>query len=154
MQLQQILLALGVGTLYVGHAGVTGVLIRRARHSQRRVTDIALASGHGFLLFLPASIAVVGLAELSLMVRATVLIIGLGVAVTGLIQPAWTSEMLWRRTFGLRYFALAMALVALWGFASGSLWTSLAPTLLGAAASLACILSLSVSLPDGTPSLR
>ncbi len=154
MQLQKVFLALGVGALYVGYAGVMGVLIRRATHSKRRTLDIAMAAAHGLLLFLPASTVVLGLVDLSLLVRLCLLGIGLGVAAMGLIQPSWTPEKLWRPTFGYRYFALAMALAAIWGLGAGLMKTSLAPTILGAAAGIACAISLNTTPPDVTSPLR
>ena len=154
MLLKKILLALSVSALYIGYAGVMGVLIRRAAHSQRRTLDILLAAMHGLLLFLPASVVVLGLAELSLVARLALFIVGLSVATIGLIQPQWTPEKLWQRPSGYRYFALAMALTAIWGLGSAVMTPSLAPTILGAAASIACAISLNHTLPDATSPLR
>jgi hypothetical protein len=154
MQLQQILLLLGVGALYLGYSGVMGVLIRRATHPERQFLDIAAVSAHAFLLFVPASIVLLGLAELSLLVRILILISGVGVAAMGLIQPHWTPEKLWKRTFGYRYFAIAMALAAIWGLGLAFSNNSLPPAILGAAAGLACAVSLNLSPPDATSPLR
>jgi hypothetical protein len=145
MQLQRILLALGVGVLYIGYAGVLGVLVRRARRPQRRTMDIFLAAAHGVLLFLPASVVVLGLGDLPLLVRFILLGLGLAVAAVGWVQPPWTPQKLWRRTFGYRYFALAMGMAAIWGLSAGMSVTSLA---LGAAAGIACALTLNLTLSD------
>ncbi len=154
MLLQRILLTFGVSALYIGYAGVMGILIRRAVHPQRRTLDIILAILHGLLLFLPASIVVLGLAELLLVVRLALVVVGLSVATIGMIQPPWAPQKLWQRTFGYRYFALAMALTAFWGLGSGFIMASLAPAALGAAASIACAISLNLTLPDATSPLR
>jgi hypothetical protein len=154
MLLQKILLTLGVSALYIGYAGVMGVLVRRAAHSQRRALDIIVAAMHGLLLFLPASVVILGLAELSLVVRLAMFVVGLSVATIGLIQPPWTPEKLWQRPSGYRYFAVAMALTAVWGLGSAVMTPSLSPTILGAAASIACAISLNLTLPDASSPLR
>jgi len=154
MQLQPILLLLGVGALYIGYAGVMGILIRRASHAQRRTLYIVLAMTHGMLLFLPASIVVLGLVELSLMVRLSLLALGLVVTAIGMLQPHWIPKGFWQRSFGLRYFAISMALAAFWCLGLGFTKQSLAPTILGTAASIACVVSLTLSPPDATSPLR
>lgn len=154
MQLQQVLLFLGVGALYIGYSGVMGVLIRRATHPERRNVDIAAVTAHSILLFLPASVVVLGLIELPLLARLVVLFIGLGVATIGLVQPHWTPDKLWQRAFGYRYFAMTMALAAIWGLGLAFSNDSLPPAILGAAAGLAAAASLNLTPPDATSPLR
>lgn len=150
MQFQSILLMLGVGTLYIGYAGVMGILIRRASRTQRRTLDLALAMTYGMLLFLPASIMLLGLVELSLLVRLTLLALGLGVTAIGLLQPPWISKGIWQRSFGFRYFAISMVLAAFWCLGLGFTKQSLAPTILGTVASIACVVSLTLTPHDAT----
>lgn len=154
MQLQQFLLFFGAGALYIGYSGVMGVLIRRAKHPERRALDIAAVSGHGLLLFLPASIVLLGLVELSLLARIMLIFSGVCVVAMGLIQPQWTPEKLWKRAFGYRYFAIAMAFAAIWGLGLALSSNSLPPAIIGAAAGLACAFSLNLTLPDATSPLR
>jgi hypothetical protein len=154
MQIQQILLLLGVGALYLGYAGVMGVLIRRATSSPSRPLDGLLAFAHGLLLFLPASILVLGLVELSLMLRWILLAGGLVVVAISARQPQWTPQKMWRRSFGQRYFAIAMALAAFWALCMAAAKASLVPALLGVVAAVACGLSLRPAPPDVTSPLR
>jgi hypothetical protein len=154
MRFQQILLFLGVGALYIGYSGVMGVLVRRATHPDRRALDVLVVTGHAILLFLPASIVVFGLTDLSLLARFLLVSIGICVAVMGLIQPHWTPEKLWKRAFGYRYFAIAMALAAIWGLGLAFSSSSVPPAILGAAAGIACAVSLNLSPPDATSPLR
>ena len=154
MHLQQILLFLGAGALYVGYSGVMGVLIRRATHPERRALDIAAVNVHGFFLFLPASIVLLGLVELSLLARIMLIFSGVGVAAMGLIQPHWTPDKLWKRRFGYRYFATAMAFAAIWGIGLAVSSNSLPAAIIGAAAGLACAVSFNLTLPDATSPLR
>ena len=154
MQMQQILLLLGVGTLYIGYAGVLGVLIRRATASPFRPLDGILAFFHGLLLFLPASVLVIRLGELSFVVRWILLIGGLMIVVMAAKQPQWTPQTLWRRSFGRRYFAASMALAAFWSLCMAAAKTNLAPALLGVAAVIACGLCLYWAPPDVTSPLR
>jgi hypothetical protein len=154
MQMQQTLLLLGVGTLYIGYAGVMGVLIRRATASPSRLLDGILAFSHGLLLFLPASILVIRLGALSLVVRWILLIGGLIIVAMAAKQPQWTPQKLWRRSFGQRYFAASMALAAFWALCMAAAKPNLAPALLGVAAVIACGLSLRWTPPDVTSPLR
>jgi hypothetical protein len=154
MQIQQILLLLGVGALYLGYAGVMGVLIRRATSSSSRPIDGLLAFAHGFLLVLPASILVLGMVELSLLTRWVLLAGGLIVVILSAKQPQWAPQKLWRRSFGRRYFAIAMALASFWSLCMAAANANLIPALLGVVAAIACGLSLHLAPPDVTSPLR
>ena|GEM_PF-1944250 len=154
MQIQQLLLLLGVGALYLGYAGVMGVLIRRATSSSSRPLDGLLAFAHGLLLVLPASILVLGLVELSLIMRWILLVAGLIILILGAKQPQWAPQKMWRRSFGQRYFAIAMALAAFWALCMAAAKSSLVPALLGVVAAIACGLSLHLAPPDVTSPLR
>lgn len=111
--LLQSTLWLGIAALYLGFAGVMGVLLRSAR--QEINTDRSgLALLHGVLVLIPASLFILRPEIWPLPMALTVLAMGLITMWLGAVQPGWTPPRIWRPSFGQRYFASAMALTALW----------------------------------------
>ena len=111
----QIMFWLAISTLYVGFAGVMGILINRTLRFGNSRFDLALAFVHGFLLFLPATVLVLAMEPMALSAR--LLLIGAAFALVWLsaAQPSWLPHGLWEAAFGHRYLAGAMWLAALCG---------------------------------------
>jgi hypothetical protein len=127
----------GMAALYLGFAGVMGILIRRARLPSASPFDRSLAAVHAALLFGPASALVVSVPEWPMGLRALILAGGLLTTLLAAAQPRWTPKTLWRRPFGQRYFAAVMALAALWEIGLAISSRTLAPTVMGTAAGVA-----------------
>lgn len=109
-----VLLWLGVTALYIGFAGVLGVLLKRAV-SNSTTNDILLSLLHGICLFIPASIFVLWMPESSPWIQTPVFLSGLTSVFLGFKQPNTIPDRLWRRPFVLRYFGTAMIFATLWG---------------------------------------
>ncbi len=133
---------LGIISLYLGFAGVMGVLLRRAVPERSAAFDQLLALTHAFLLYLPASFLVGGLADWPLEARLGLLAAGVGLVWLGAFQPDWLPHRIWKRGFLQRYFAGAMGMAAIWGV--GLAYSAQAPAalLVGAAATVAGAASL------------
>lgn len=144
MFLLQLSLWLGVATLYLGFAGVMGVLIHLAKRTGS-ATARRLAWMHGGLILLPASLFVLQLRVWPQPVSWAVLAIGAAVLWTAAAQPGWTPESLWRPSFGHRYFASSMVFAALWGLILSWQQPSLMPAVIGASALAASFASLTKS---------
>lgn len=119
-----------------------GVLIRSVRSRPewdwKRVVTIIYAA----LLFLPASILVLGFQAWPLWIQVGVFIAGMGTAWLGYKQPTRIPKHLWGRAFAHRYFAVAMALAVIWGFSLMLASRAFVPVPVTAAASLAGAASL------------
>lgn len=138
----RIILSLGVITLYLGFAGVLGVLLQRARNNAKPGGMRALTLLYAGLLFLPASIGILGFADWPRWVRFAIALAGLGITWLGYQQPHQLPEMIWERTFAHAYFAVVMALAAAWGFSLSFATQAFLPLPVAAAASLASLSSL------------
>lgn len=132
---------LAVSVLYLGFAGVMGILVRRLLQGYRSLWDFELTAGYALLLFFPASIVVINLPGWSIGLQTTLLAIGFSVIVLGIMQPRWFPSIIWMGFFGRQYFAIAMLIVALWGVILGLVSHSLLPTVFAATACLAGIAS-------------
>ncbi|NIS80450.1 MAG: hypothetical protein GTO14_09655 [Anaerolineales bacterium] len=137
-----LLLWLGVSILFFGFAGVMGVLIRSTQHGAEWDWKRLLTIVYAALLFLPASILVLGLQDWPLWARWLVVTAGIGTAWLGYKQPARLPKHLWGRAFAQRYFAVAMAFAMAWGFCLTLATRVFHPVPVTAAASLAGIVSL------------
>lgn len=142
MLLLRLTLWTGISVLYLGFAGVMGVLIRRNRRRNAGHVERLLATAHALLLFLPASAFVSGLPDWPVVIRFSALLAGVAVAWMGTVQPEWAPQTLWGRPFGHRYFAAAMALAAIWGIGLAVSAPALAPTLVGTSAIAAGAIAL------------
>jgi hypothetical protein len=139
----QLILWLAAAALYLGYAAVLGILIWRARRPGSQAWDRWAALAHALLLFLPASAFIVGQEGASPLLRFSAVLAALAVAALATFQPSWFPHRIWRRTFGHRYFAAAMALAALWGMCLALLYPPALPgAVLGGAAGLAGAASL------------
>ena len=138
----RICLWLGILSLYFGFAGVLGVLARRAARAGATRADGALVAAHAGLLFIPASVLVLSLAEWPLFLRTALFLAALALVGLAAAQPAWLPSRFWQRPFGHRYFAGAMGLAALWGVGLAFTAQALVPVIVGAAATFAGAASL------------
>lgn len=144
MFLLQLSLWLGVATLYLGFAGVMGVLLHMA-HQAESETARRLAWLHGGLILLPASLFILRLRVWPAAISWSVLAAGGLVLWAATAQPRWTPASLWRRSFGHRYFASAMAFAALWGLILSWQQPNPMPAVIGASALAASFASLTKS---------
>ena len=144
MDLTTITLFAGVAVLYLGFAGVMGVLLHRARHIAR-ARPWWLVTLHGALILLPATILVLGFEAWPAWASLALFIGGVGVIGLGAVQPPWIPDSLWGLAFGQRYFALAMLLAALWGLSFSLSTPALVPAAVGAAALAAALASITKS---------
>lgn len=129
---------LGMISLHIGFAGVTGVLLRRAHLPLARPVDGALAVAYTSLLFLPSTVLTLHFPDWPFPARLGLVLIGLLTVWVAASQPTWTPASLWRRSFGHRYFAAVMLLAAIGGLGLASA----AAAVVGAAASIAGAASL------------
>jgi hypothetical protein len=140
----QVSLLLGVATLYLGFAGVMGVLLHLARQAGS-VTARRLAWLHGGLILAPASLFILRLQAWPTAMSWALLAAGGVVLWAAATQPRWTPASLWRPSFGHKYFASAMAFAALWGLILSWLQPNLIPAVIGASALAASFASLTKS---------
>jgi hypothetical protein len=132
---------LAISVLYLGFAGVMGLLIRRILNGSQSVWDFELTIGYILLLYFPASVLVMDLPGWPSWLQTAILVSGFCIAVMAIIQPGWIPSIIWMGFFGRQYFALAMLIVALWGVILGLVSHSLLPTAFAATACLAGIAS-------------
>jgi hypothetical protein len=136
----ELLLSLGVLSLYLGFCGAFGCLLRLPRmgsYSGRVHVGVAAA-----LLLAPATAFVLAQPDVPLPMRLLTFVLGAGVAAAAYLRPAWTPVRLWQRPFARAYFAGAMGITALWELATALTQTSPAASILAAAAGLAGAASL------------
>lgn len=136
MLLPKLSMWLGISTLYWGFSGVMGILLRRAWPSRIKPSEGNLATFHGLLFFLPASILILRNPEWHSVSRLFLIGTGFIVAALCATQPDWMPEKLWHRPFGHRYFAGTMAITSLWGLSLTLTTHALVPSLVAIAASL------------------
>lgn len=144
MDLITLSLFAGVAALYLGFAGVMGVLLHRARQIPRN-RPWWLVTLHGTLILVPASILVLGFEAWPTWASVALFAGGVGVIALGAIQPPWLPRSLWGLAFGQRYFALAMLLAALWGLSFSLTSPALVPAAVAAAALAAALASITSS---------
>ncbi|MFP3854219.1 MAG: hypothetical protein ACLFWD_08005 [Anaerolineales bacterium] len=140
----QLTLWLGITAIYLGFAGTFGLLLRKVSRRDRPLHHW-LAILHGGLILLPSTILVLGFDAWPLALSLMLVLAGAGIAYLGARQPGWTPVQLWNPTFGQRYFAVSMALAALWALAFAWQRPALAPAILAAAALAASLASLTKS---------
>lgn len=147
MSLLQSTLWLGIAALYLGFAGVMGVLLRSARQ-RNEASARWLAAVHGILVLIPASLFILRPEIWPTPMALTVLGGGAATLSLGAFQPDWTPRQLWRPTFGQRYFGVAMALTALWSLLVAWQAPSAGPAILAATSIGAACASLAKA-PQG-----
>lgn len=133
---------LAIAALYLGFSMVMGILVRRSRTRSGSDWGYALMLLHGFGLYLPASILVIGSTGSPLVLRIFVTLSGfllLGLAVE---QPDWLPTALFQTGFLYRYFAGSMLLACLWGFASALTTHAVSALIIGMCAIVAGAASL------------
>jgi hypothetical protein len=138
----QLSLWLGVSVLYLGFAGVMGVLLRRVLFGPHHPWEKNIAWGYAILFFLPASIFVGYYPDWTSWSRLVVVVMGLCAVGSGFLQPSWLPANMWRLAFGRRYFAGAMALATLWGISLTIATNAFIPILVATAAVVAGAASL------------
>lgn len=141
MDLTTISLFAGIAAIYLGFAGVMGVLLHRARHAARS-QPWWLATLHGALILLPATVLILRFEAWPVWASLALFIGGVAAVALGAIQPPWMPQALWGLAFGQRYFALAMLLAALWGLSFSLASPALVPAAVGAAALAAALASI------------
>ena len=132
--------------LYIGFGAVMGILLKRASSKLHRHPYLELAIAYGLSFFLPASILLLGNPEWPIFGRISLVSVGFFVALLGILQPRWVPSTIWRRAFGHRYFAVALALVVLWGLSTMLETQTFAPILISIPACLAGFASWQTSL--------
>lgn len=133
MFLLQTTLWLGVAAIYLGFAGVMGVLLRMLQ--RRQATGLRwLAWLHGGLVMVPATYFILRLEAWPSLVALAVLAAGTTVLWLGATQPSWAPASLWAGQFAHRYFAAAMALAATWSLLVAWRQPNLGPSILAVAA--------------------
>jgi hypothetical protein len=136
---------LGIASLYIGFSAVLGLLIRHSRQGRRRLQHGALAVANFVLLYLPATAFVLRFPGSPLLPRLALILGGLCVAWLGFTQPRWLPQKLLCPSFGLRYFAGAMALATLWAVGVAISAPAISPSLVATTACLASVASLSTA---------
>ena len=125
--LQELLITLGIITLYVCFSAGLGLAIHASLNHSRG--GWLLATAYAMVLYLPASIFVLRFPVPPLPLRITILSIGIFVAVVSAIQPKWVPTHMWEQPYRGGALTLAMGLAAIWGvsfaYASGSSTTLL-----------------------------
>ncbi len=139
--LLQSMLWLGIAALYLGFAGVMGVLLRSA-HRQGNRTSWWLAGLHGGLVLAPASLFILRPEIWPPVLALSVFAVGLGIIWLGAAQPDWTPPRFWQATFGQRYFGSAMLVTAAWSLFVAWRQPGLGPAILAATSIGAALASL------------
>ncbi len=141
MSMITIILSFGIAAIYLGFAGVMGVLLHRIRGSHQN-TPRGLAALHGILVMLPATVVILAFEGWPSWISLGLFAAGVTTVMLGAIQPSWTPAKLWSLAFGQRYFAAAMLLAALWGISLAWLTPALVPGAVAAAALAAAFTSM------------
>lgn len=142
MDMIEILLTLGMATLYIGFASGMGFVARRGWIDNNRRWECALAVAYGLLIFLPASILIRYYEAWNLGLRITVILSGVISLTITYLRPAWLPTRLWSRTNSRRYSALSMGIIFAWCILAWRTQMSPAVLFLGLAACLASLSSL------------
>ena len=148
MDMIEILLTLGMATLYIGFASGMGLIARRGWIDKNKRWERALVVAYGLLIFLPASIVIQHYEAWSLSLRITVLLAGVTSLAIAFLRPAWLPARLWSRTISRRYSALSMGIICVWCILAWQIQMSPAALFLGLAACLASLSSLRSSLQN------
>jgi hypothetical protein len=142
LALPQLAFWAGGSLLFLGFSTVLGILIRDALGS-RALGAWILAAAFVVFLLLPATIFVLQRSGWPDDLKAIDLIMAAAAALMGIWQPAWTPAGMWHAQFGLRYFALSMAMAAVWGLSLGLADRMVFPALIGVTALAAGIAAVS-----------
>ena len=131
---------LGATALYAGFGGVLGTLIHQARSDPSGQVR-RLLSCFALLVFLPATVFVLGNAPWPWWLR--ILVLAAGVAPT-ILAAASRRQVggLFLLPFARRYFAGAMAITALWSFGVSWSLAAVVPAIVGVSALIAGLASL------------
>ncbi|MEA1978289.1 MAG: hypothetical protein U9N80_10370 [Chloroflexota bacterium] len=148
MDLMELLLTLGMTTLYIGFASGMGFVARRGWIENNKRWDRALVVAYGLLIFLPASIVILHYEAWSLGLRIVVILSGIVSLAITFLRPAWLPTRLWSRTISRRYSALSMGIICAWCILAWRIQMSPAALFLGLAACLASLSSLRSSLQN------
>lgn len=142
MNLIEILLTLGMATLYIGFASGMGIVARQGWIDKNQRWELALVAAYGLLIFLPASILIRYYEAWNLGLRITVILSGILSLTITFLRPAWLPTRLWSRTISRRYSALSMGIIFAWSILAWRTQMSPAVLFLGLAACLAGLSSL------------
>ena len=148
MDLMELLLTLGMATLYIGFASGMGFVARRGWIENNKRWERALVVAYGLLIFLPASIVILHYESWSLGLRIAVILSGIISLTITFLRPAWLPTRLWSRTIPRRYSALSMGIICAWCILAWRIQVSPAALFLGLAACLASLSSLRSSLQN------
>ena len=148
MDLMELLLTLGMATLYIGFASGMGFVARRGWIENNKRWERALVVAYGLLIFLPASIVILHYEAWSLGLRIAVILSGIISLTITFLRPAWLPTRLWSRTISRRYSALSMGIICAWCILAWRIQVSPAALFLGLAACLASLSSLRSSLQN------
>lgn len=111
--LQELLITLGIATLYVCFSAGMGLLIHAARHNSRRA--LLLAIGYALVLYLPATVFVSRFSVPILPIRLIIIAMGFIVAAVSALQPNWLPPQMWEQPYRGGALTIAMCLAAIWG---------------------------------------
>jgi len=148
MDLMELLLTLGMATLYIGFASGMGFVARRGWIENNKRWERALVVAYGLLIFLPASIVILHYEAWSLGLRIAVILSGIISLTITFLRPAWLPTRLWSRTISRRYSALSMGIICAWCILAWRIQVSPAALFLGLAACLASLSSFRSSLQN------
>jgi hypothetical protein len=148
MDLIELLLTLGMATLYLGFASGMGFVARRGWIDKNKRWERALAAAYGLLILLPASIVILYYEAWSFSLRITVILSGIIALTITFLRPTWLPTRLWSRTISRRYSALSMGIICAWCLLAWRIQMSPAALFLGLAACLAGLSSLRSSLQN------
>jgi hypothetical protein len=146
MELADLLLALGISTLYFGFAAGMGFIARRAWREEYHRWDRALAAAYGLLIFLPMTFFIQTYAAWSLALRIAVILAGIVTLSIAFYRPTWLPGLLWSRRVSRRYSALSMAIIFIWCLLAWRTQVNPGVLFLGFTACLAGLSSLRSSL--------
>ena len=113
MHIMQLLMFVGIFSLYIGFSAVQGYLLRSMRGPSYRRAGWWIIAAYALFIWFPTSAFIALLSWLPIILR--VIVILTGVATTGLVtsRPDWLPELIWTRGFNRRYLGITMILVSL-----------------------------------------
>jgi hypothetical protein len=140
------LLLVVAGAMYLAFAGAAGALFRLAGVGAAGAQVRVLAGLQAGLVWLPASLTILGLRPIPLPLRLGLVCLGLAALVVSALRPRWMPPRIWERRFTYNYFALGMALCVVWEVGAMLTSFSVIPAILAAAAGAAGLASLDRAL--------
>ena len=146
MELADLLLALGMSTLYFGFAAGMGFIVRRGWIENNQHWDRVLAATYGILIFLPMTVFIGVYDAWSPVLRIAVILSGIMSVTIAFLRPAWLPAPIWSRKVSHRYSAVAMAIIFVWSILAWRAHVNVGVLFLGLTACLAGLSSLRSSL--------